>query len=67
MLLLWDGGGLLTPLAEAGVGALLLPHVAAPFTHRDAAQEEVAATRSLGLFLREDGSAGALAQVDLYA
>lgn len=65
-LLLWDGD-LLVPLAQTGIGALGTMAIEAPFTHRDAQGEEAAQTRKLGLFLRNDGSAGVAAQVDLVA
>jgi hypothetical protein len=62
---LWDGAGGLTSLGAAGVGAILLPSTAAAFTHTDDANQALAHTRRLGIYLREDGSAGAVAQVDL--
>jgi hypothetical protein len=61
---LWDGKQM-TALAGSGVGAILLPSVVAEFTHTDAANQAQAQTRRLGVYLREDGSAGAVAQVDL--
>lgn len=61
---LWDGQTM-TSLAGSGVGAILLPSLAAGFIHTDAANQAQAYTRRLGLYLREDGSAGAVAQVDL--
>lgn len=62
---LWDGAKGLTCLGAAGVGAILLPSTAAAFTHTDDANQALAQTRRLGIYLREDGSAGAVAQVDL--
>jgi hypothetical protein len=62
---LWDGAKGLTSLGAAGVGAILLPSTAAAFTHTDDANQALAHTRRLGIYLREDGSAGAVAQVDM--
>ncbi|MFZ5443383.1 MAG: hypothetical protein ACOZQL_25475 [Myxococcota bacterium] len=51
--------GTLSTLAEAGVGALALARVTSPFTLAGGALRET------GVYLREDGLAGALQHVDL--
>ncbi len=64
---LWNPttGGLAS-LGAAGVGALYTGRVATPFELRDGGAA-VAAVAETGLFLREDGTAGALQHVDLMA
>ena len=57
------GGGAVSSLAKAGVGALYLGHAATPFTLKDGA--ELGAVRSSGIYAREDGSVGTMQQVDL--
>lgn len=57
---LWSPqAGTLSTLAEAGVGALALAHVESPFAL------DGGALRETGVYLREDGAAGALQHVDL--
>lgn len=62
-----DGAGenQLRSLKEAQVGALYLGRVASPFSVRDAQNQTLAEVRSTGVYLREDGGAGALQQIDL--
>jgi len=60
-----DGKGGLATLARHDVGALYLGKASSPFELRDAANGGLGAVRSTGLFLREDGSAGTLQQIDL--
>lgn len=57
----------LRSLAEAGVGALYLGRVATPFSLRDAQQATLGEVRSSGVYLRDDGQAGVLQQIDLSA
>ncbi|WP_417067261.1 hypothetical protein [Niveibacterium terrae] len=59
-------GGLVT-LKQAGVGALYLGRVASPFTLADGSGQEQAKLKSSGVYLNEDGSAGALQQIDVVA
>ncbi|WP_342131171.1 hypothetical protein [Hydrogenophaga sp. OTU3427] len=60
-----QGQDLLRGLQEAQVGALYLGRVASPFSVRDAQNQTLAEVRSTGVYLREDGAAGALQQIDL--
>lgn len=60
-----DGQGSLTTAADAGVGALHLGHVATPFDLRGAANDTLGAMRTTGIYLREDGSAGTVSQIDV--
>lgn len=70
-LLVWSrdasGASQLQSLAQLGIGAIALGHTSSPFALKDAANALQGAVRSTGLFLREDGSAGSLQQVDLVA
>jgi hypothetical protein len=59
------GQGSLTTLAQNDVGALYLGNVATPFSIRDGSNSELGLIRSSGIYLRENGSAGTLQQVDL--
>lgn len=52
-------------LTEAGVGALGLARVETPFAFKDEALRTLGQLRSSGVYLREDGGAGLLQQVDL--
>jgi hypothetical protein len=55
----------LRSLRDASVGALYLGRVASPYSVRDARNQTLAEVRSTGVYLREDGGAGALQQIDL--
>ena len=59
------GKGRVRSLGEAGVGALHLGRVATPFSLKDAANDTQGLMRASGVYLREDGRAGTLSQVDL--
>ena len=59
-------GGLVT-LKQAGVGALYLGRTSTPFTLADGSGQEQAKLKSSGVYLNEDGSAGALQQIDVVA
>ena len=62
------GAGSLQTLEQAGVGAIGLQNTATPFSFRDpATNEELGTLRSTGVFLREDGSAGTVHQIDVSA
>ncbi|WP_343034879.1 hypothetical protein [Aromatoleum diolicum] len=60
-----EGDGSLQTATEAGVGALYLGNVATPFDLRGAANDALGVTRSSSIYLREDGSAGTVSQIDL--
>ena len=60
-----QGQDRLRSLREANVGALYLGRVASPFSLRDATNQTLGEVRSTGVYLREDGGAGALQQIDL--
>lgn len=60
-----EQGGTLDPLAAHGVGALCLSSQATPFALRDADNRPLGQVRASGIYLREDGTAGTLQQVDL--
>ena len=59
------GGGDLSSLAGKNIGALSLANAATAFELRDGANRSLGAVRATGVFLREDGSAGSVQQVDL--
>jgi len=60
-----SGAGTLQSLAEANVGALYLGRVDTAFALKNAANETLGQMRSTSVYLREDGSVGAVSQVDL--
>lgn len=68
-LLVWtrDGGGKdsLQGLLQHGVGALYLGNAETPFALKDSGNALQGAVRASGLYLREDGGAGTLQQIDL--
>lgn len=57
----------LMALGEQGIGALNLGKVASPFAMKDSSNELQGQVRSTGIFLREQGGAGTLQQLDLVA
>lgn len=59
------GGGAPVSLAEAGIGALYLGRVDTPFNLENAANDTVGMMRASSFYLREDGSAGTVSQIDL--
>lgn len=60
-----SGGDRLATLREAGVGAISLAQISTPFAIKDANNELLGQIRSSSVFLREDGKAGTIQQVDL--
>lgn len=60
-----DGGGSLQTLQAEGVGALGLANAATPFALRTEGNASLGALRATGAYLREDGQAGVLQQIDL--
>ncbi len=57
----------LTALGAQGIGAVYLGNVATPFSLKDETNVLQGEIRSTGLFLRENGTAGTIQQVDLVA
>lgn len=60
-----DGGGKLSSLTELGIGALALGALTTPFALRGANNSDLGTVRESGIYLREDGSAGTLQEIDL--
>lgn len=60
-----DGGGAPLSLAEAGIGALYLGRVNTAFSLKNATNDTVGLMRASSFYLREDGSAGTVSQIDL--
>lgn len=58
-------GDRLSTLREAGVGAISLAQVSTPFALKDSSNDLLGQIRSSSVFLREDGKAGTIQQVDL--
>lgn len=52
-------------LSEKGVGALALAHLATPFDIKGSNQQLLGTVQASGVFLQENGAAGALQQIDL--
>jgi hypothetical protein len=55
----------LVALGQAGVGAIYLGNVSTEFAVKDAANTQQGQVRSSGVFLRENGGAGVIQQIDL--
>lgn len=68
-LLVWtptvEGGGDLRSLADLGIGALGIHHLATPFAMRGAANEDLGQVRASGLYLQNNGKVGSLQEIDL--
>lgn len=68
-LLVWsrdgDGSDRLQGLLQHGVGALYLGNADTPFALKDSSNALQGAVRASGIYLREDGGAGTLQQIDL--
>jgi len=60
-----DGKGRVQSLNDAGVGAFYLGRVDTPFSINSAANETLGMMRASSIYVREDGSAGTVSQVDL--
>ena len=60
-----SGQDQLVALGQAGVGAIYLGNVSTEFAVKDAANVQQGQMRSSGVFLRENGSAGVVSQIDL--
>jgi hypothetical protein len=68
-LLIWtrdaEGKDRLTPLAEMGIGAIGLVHIATPFSLKTHENELLGQVRNSGVYLNENGTAGSVQQIDL--
>lgn len=68
-LLVWSknaaGQDMLSTLAQRNIGALYLGNVATPFDLKNASNDLQGQVRSSGIYLREDGGAGTVQQIDL--
>lgn len=68
-LLVWTpsaaGDGSLRSLADLGIGALGLAHLATPFALRGQDNADLGQTRASGLYLAEDGRSGTVQEIDL--
>lgn len=60
-----DGQDSLSSLRDKGIGALYLGSTETPFSLTDTDNRVLAQIRASGIYLREDGGAGSLQQVDL--
>jgi len=60
-----DGKDVLFALGQKGIGALYLGNLNTMFSFKDQANEEQARITQSGIFVKEDGSAGTMQQVDL--
>lgn len=60
-----DGADRLQGLLQLGIGAIHLDQAATPFAIKDASNALQGAVRASGIFLREDGGAGTVQQIDL--
>ena len=59
------GNNTLSSLAKLNIGALYLGNIATPFDLKNSANNLQGQVRSSGIYVREDGSAGTMQQVDL--
>jgi hypothetical protein len=60
-----DGADRLLALGSTGIGAIYLGHITTPFELKDGANQLQGAVRESGLYLKEEGGAGTLQQIDL--
>ena len=60
-----SGQDQLVALGQAGVGAIYLGNVSTEFAVKDEANTQQGQVRSSGMFLRENGGAGVIQQIDL--
>lgn len=60
-----EGAGELRSLAELGIGALGIGHVATPFALRGSDNADLGVVKSSGVYLTEAGQAGSLQEIDL--
>lgn len=57
----------LLTLKQVGISAILVEGLDLEYTYKDNANESVARNRAMGIFVREDGSAGTVQQIDVKA
>ncbi|HHV16076.1 MAG TPA: hypothetical protein GXX58_05820 [Gelria sp.] len=62
-----DGNERLFALGEKGIGAIYLGSSATPFALKDTSNHSHGQVQSTSIFLREDGTAGTVQQIDLFA
>jgi hypothetical protein len=55
----------LVALGQRGVGAIYLGHVTSPFALKDSQNALLGQIRNSGVFVRENGAAGTIQQIDL--
>ncbi len=60
-----NGNDVLFALAQKGIGAICLANIATSFAMKNSANELDGQLRSSGIFLRENGTAGTIQQIDL--
>ncbi|MBE0508687.1 MAG: hypothetical protein IBX50_18545 [Marinospirillum sp.] len=60
-----SGQGQLYALADLGIGAIYLDSIESPFRYTDARNNTLGELRETGIYLREDGQAGLVRQIDL--
>ncbi|MEW6514924.1 MAG: hypothetical protein AB1443_13100 [Pseudomonadota bacterium] len=60
-----EDNGSLKSLAELGIGALGLAHVASPFALRGSDNADLGVVKASGVYLTEAGQAGSLQEIDL--
>lgn len=60
-----DGNDRLLALGQAGVGAIYLGHSETQFSYKDDSNQQQGQLRDTGFFLREDGTAGTVQELDL--
>jgi len=59
------GSGDLRSLADLGIGALGVHHLATPFALRGSANQDLGQVRASGLYLSNEGKPGTLQEIDL--
>ena len=62
-----NGNDVLFALGQVGIGAIFLGSAKTPFTYKDSANQAQGQLQSTGVFLHENGKAGTIQQIDLFA
>lgn len=60
-----EGKDVLFALGQKGIGAIFLGNINTPFDMKDGENNLHGQVKNSGVFLREDGSAGIIQQIDL--
>lgn len=60
-----DGSSQLVALGDKQIGAIFLGHLTSPFQLKDDANESLGEIANTGIYLREDGSAGIVQEINL--